>query len=45
MPSFSSKNSELSNKNCRRSSDLKQKLTDDGRRTTTTADDGRRTNQ
>ena len=31
------KNSELSNKNCRRSSDLKQKLTD-GRRTTD--DDG-----
>ena len=35
------KNSELSNKNCRRSSDLKQKWTD-GRRTTTD-DDGRRT--
>ena len=32
------KNSELSNKNCRRSSDLKQKV--DGR---TTDDDGRRT--
>ena len=31
------KNSEFSNKNCRRSSDLKQKFTD-GRRTTT--DDG-----
>ena len=36
MPSFSSKKSELSNKNCR-SSDLKQKLTDGRRRMT---DDG-----
>ena len=32
MPSSPVKKSELSNKNCRRSSDLKEKLTD-GRRT------------
>ena len=38
------KNSELSNKNCRRSSDLKQKLTDGRRRRTTTTDDGQISN-